>query len=112
MDVHIHNYHGPEHLREPAKPQFPAFAWVVIQSQKTGKFLMVNEPAGIARGRPRYWLPAGRVDKGEGIIEAGIREAEEEAGLKVKITGVLHFMNEKGLGCPRIVLMAAPIDEN
>jgi 8-oxo-dGTP pyrophosphatase MutT (NUDIX family) len=46
---------------------------------------MVNEPAGIAGGKPRYWLPAGRVDAGEGMIEAGKREALEEAGIEVEI---------------------------
>ena len=91
--MHIHNNHGPVEHREPRRPKFPAFAWVVIQSKTTGKFLMVNEPAGLARGAPRYWLPAGRVDKGEGIIEAGKREALEEAGIDVEITGVLRFMN-------------------
>jgi phosphatase NudJ len=73
---------------------------------------MVNEPAGIARGKPRYWLPAGRVDAGEGMIEAGEREALEEAGIDVVITGVIRFKNAKDLGCPRVVLMANPKDEN
>jgi len=94
LDVHIHNCHGPLLMREPRAPEFPAFAWVIIQSKVTGKFLMVNEPAGIAGGKPRYWLPAGRVDEGEGMIEAGKREALEEAGIEVEITGALNFMND------------------
>jgi len=110
FSVHLNNDHGPIEHREPPAPKFPAFAWVIIQSKETGKFLMVNEPAGIARGKPRYWLPAGRVDAGEGMIEAGKREALEEAGLDVEITGVLRFMNEGG-SCPRIVLIANPIDK-
>ena len=46
------------------------------------------------------------------MIEAGKREALEEAGIDVEITGVLRFMNNEDLGCPRVVLMANPIDEN
>jgi len=61
---------------------------------------MVNEPAGISGGKPRYWLPAGRVDVGEGIIEAGKREAFEEAGIDVEITGALNFMNDYDIECP------------
>ena len=70
---------------------------------------MVNEPAGIARDKPRYWLPAGRVDAGEGFIEAGVREALEEAGVQVEITGVVTFMFHD---CPRVVLMARPIPDD
>ena len=72
-----------------------------------GQMLMVNEPAGICRsGRPGYWLPAGRVDDGEGFVEAAVREAEEEAGVAVEVTGLLRC----GLsgGTPRIVLYARP----
>lgn len=107
-DVHIHNYHGPVEEREPAKPRFAAFTWVVIH-RSDGKFAMVNEPAGIAGDKPRYWLPAGRVDAGEGALEAGRREALEEAGLEVEITGVLRFMFHD---CPRVVVMAKPVPDD
>jgi len=100
LDLHIHNSHGPLSLREALPPDFCAYAEVIIQSKVTGKFLMVNEPAGISGGKPRYWLPAGRVDVGEGIIEAGKREAFEEAGIDVEITGALNFMNDYDIECP------------
>jgi len=61
------------------------FAWVCVRNPCNGKFLIVNEPAGLSRGAPRYWLPAGRLDKGEGFVEAAMREVEEEAGLQVKL---------------------------
>lgn len=70
---------------------------------------MTQEPAGLCGGRPKYWLPAGRVDAGEGFIEAGKREALEEAGIECEITGVLKFMY---YDCPRLVLMAKPLDDN
>ena len=43
-------------------------------------------------GRPRYWLPAGRVDAGESLVEAARRECVEEAGVRVRPCGVLAFM--------------------
>merc|ERR1711972_118345 len=78
---------------------------------RDGKFLMVNEPAGISRGRPGYWLPAGRVDKGETLVEACRREALEEAGVAVQVTGVLRFMVD-GSGTIRVVLHAVPEDDS
>eukprot|EP00656_Telonema_subtile_P028806 TRINITY_DN3144_c0_g2_i2.p1 TRINITY_DN3144_c0_g2~~TRINITY_DN3144_c0_g2_i2.p1 ORF type:complete len:271 (+),score=63.15 TRINITY_DN3144_c0_g2_i2:480-1292(+) len=105
-DVHIHNRHGPLELREPPKPRFAAFAWVVCMDSQ-GRFLMVNEPAGIAGGRPNYWLPAGRVDEGESFTEAAVREALEEAGVHVQLCGVLRLMLSRD-GCPRAVLLARP----
>jgi len=111
MGVHIHNYHGPEEDREPTFPDFAAFVWVVcrLQVEDQYKYLLVNEPAGIARGEPRYWLPAGRLDAGESFVEAALRETEEEAGLHVRIEGVLRFMVQHGT--PRIVLLASPVGD-
>jgi 8-oxo-dGTP pyrophosphatase MutT (NUDIX family) len=107
--VHIHNKHGPIEEREPKAPEFAAFSWVIIRRDSDGKFAMVNEPAGLAGGKPRYWLPAGRVDSGETLIQAGVREAKEEAGLDVTVTGVLRFMMSGST--PRVVLFAKPKDE-
>merc|ERR1719223_979337 len=78
LPVHLHNQHGPPELREPPPASFPAFAWCVCRRRDDGRFLLVNEPAGISRGKPGYWLPAGRVDKGESLLEAARRECQEE----------------------------------
>lgn len=113
LAVHLHNSHGPVEDREqpPKNPGFAAFAWVVCR-RSDGKFLMVNEPAGIcSHGTPGYWLPAGRVDPGESLIAAAVRETLEEGGVNVRIDGVLRFMFDKRL-TPRIVFLAsADMDE-
>ena len=108
--VHLNHKHGPAELREPAPPAFAAFAWVVCRREADGKFLLVNEPAGLCRSStPGYWLPAGRLDSSEGLEEAAVRECLEEAGVHVVVTGVLQFNFRQG-GVPRIVLMARPAD--
>jgi len=111
-DVHIHNHHGPAENREAPTPEFSAFAWVVCRRPSDGRFIMVNEPAGLAGGTPGYWLPAGRVDAGEGLVEAAEREAQEEAGIAVRITGLIRFFDGPGKhgGVPRVVLFAEPLD--
>lgn len=54
---------------------------VVIQ--KDGKYLLVQEKQPKAY---KLWnLPAGRVDEGETLEQAAVREAEEECGLKVEL---------------------------
>eukprot|EP00929_Paragymnodinium_shiwhaense_P049564 TRINITY_DN24999_c0_g1_i3.p1 TRINITY_DN24999_c0_g1~~TRINITY_DN24999_c0_g1_i3.p1 ORF type:complete len:352 (+),score=51.83 TRINITY_DN24999_c0_g1_i3:79-1056(+) len=109
--VHLHNLHGPPAEREPAHAPYTAFVWVVAR-RHDGKFLMVNEPAGISGGIPGYWLPAGRVDSGESLAAAAVRETLEEGGVEVRITGVLRFMLKgRSRPLPRIVFMAEPVDE-
>lgn len=110
IDVHIHNKHGPTAGREATKPHFNVFTWVVCQRESDGKFVMVNEPAGIKGSRPLYWLPAGRVDAGETIIQAGERETVEEAGVVIQIEGVLHFMLHGST--LRVVLFAHPVHDD
>jgi len=111
LEVHVHNQHGPPEEREPEPACFAVFAWCVCRRSRDGKFLLVNEPAGISRGRPGYWLPAGRVDKGETLVGACRREALEEAGVAVRVTGILRFMVD-GRGTIRIVFLSEPEDEN
>mmetsp|Transcript_2292 Transcript_2292/g.5856 ORF Transcript_2292/g.5856 Transcript_2292/m.5856 type:complete len:256 (-) Transcript_2292:320-1087(-) len=110
---HFHNCHGPPREREAAPACFQAFALVVCR-HPDGRFLMVNEPAAVCHGAgPLYWLPAGRLDRGEGFLAAGVRETLEEGGLRVAITGVLRFsLSHAGSTqpCPRITLLAEPLD--
>jgi 8-oxo-dGTP diphosphatase len=51
---------------------------------KNSKYLLVQESWPTIYG---LWnLPAGRVDEGESLEQAAIRETEEETGYKVKLT--------------------------
>ena len=107
--VHLHNEHGNPTEREPPHPAFAAFAWVVVHDPTSGRFLLVNEPAPICSqsgGRPAYWLPAGRIDAGETCVAAAVRETREEAGVAVRVTGLLHISVSHGT--PRVVLLAEP----
>merc|ERR1712046_326267 len=107
---------GPVEARDHPRPPFGAVVRVLCRSPFTGKFLLVHEPAGLARGAPRFWFPAGFLNKGEGFVAAAKRETKEESGIDVDIVGVLSFLLTLARGesppCPRIVLMAQPANQD
>ena len=106
LAVHFHNSHGPPERREHpiGRCSLAAFALVVCQRPSDGKFLLVQEPLGIGGG---YWLPAGRVDPGETLVQGGVREALEEAGVAVAIKSVLRFTLTDAL---RVIYLAHPVE--
>lgn len=62
-----------------------SFSLVVVRNQE-GKFLSVLEC-----GNQGWWLPGGRVEPGERLIDAAIRECKEESGIDVKVLGILRI---------------------
>jgi 8-oxo-dGTP pyrophosphatase MutT (NUDIX family) len=50
-----------------------------------GRYLVVEERDGT------FYLPAGRVEPGENLIAAAVRETAEEAGIAIGLRGVLGF---------------------
>ena len=88
--VHLFEDHYPEQLGPchdgaGAVPLY-SFALVVIQREEDGALLLVQE-----FDNKGFWLPGGRIDPGEDIRAAAIRETKEEAGVDVKLTGVLRM---------------------
>jgi ADP-ribose pyrophosphatase YjhB (NUDIX family) len=54
-----------------------------------GKILLIQESKQRIRGK--WNLPGGRVEPGEALVDAAVREVREEAGLEVALTGLLHL---------------------
>jgi ADP-ribose pyrophosphatase YjhB (NUDIX family) len=84
-------------MPEPAT--VPVVAGVVIE--RDGQYLLVQERQPKAHGQ--WNLPAGKVDVGETIEQAAIREAKEECGYDVKLDRNLLTIH---LGIERPVLHA------
>lgn len=61
-----------------------------------GRYLVVEERDGT------FYLPAGRVEPGENLMAAAVRETAEEAGLTVGLRGLLGFDHEYAAGRMRM----------
>lgn len=93
FQVHLHNAHGPpgrgemaSEFQTAADTLLYAFALVVCHNKKYNSYLLVQEFANSG-----YWLPGGRIDRGENPLEAAIRETKEEAGIDIRVTGVIKM---------------------
>ena len=61
---------------------------VITLIEQNGKFLLIQESKPECRNK--WFFPGGRVSPGESIRDAAVREALEESGLTVELTGLLH----------------------
>ena len=76
--------------------------------KKDSKFLVIKRAKGVEIGS--WEIPGGRVDPGEKVEDALIREIEEETGFKVSIKEFLGWgqgigcLHEKGTSTHRFIL--------
>jgi phosphatase NudJ len=78
--------------------------------RKGDQFLVVQEPS---HGH-HWYLPAGRVEARERLIDAARREVLEEAGIPVILEGILrveHTPLRDGSARVRVVFLARPADD-
>jgi 8-oxo-dGTP pyrophosphatase MutT (NUDIX family) len=91
--------------REPIPTWY--FALVVVRLGQ--RFLVVHE-----RKHGQLWyLPAGRVERGETLVEAAVRETREEAGIDIVVEGILrvqHTPDAHGARV-RVVFVARPTSD-
>jgi phosphatase NudJ len=97
-----------DHLmpREPIPTWF--FSLVVVQRED--RFLLVQE-----RKHDQMWyLPAGRVEPGETLAAAAIRETLEETGIPVRLVGIVRVEHSPALSHSRmrVFFLAEPLDDS
>ena len=75
---------------------YVAYAWLVVRRPSDGRYLMVLESAATpgCGGKPCYWLPAGKVDPGETLVEAAVRCCKRDTHVTVEPKGLLRVMLE------------------
>jgi len=87
------------------------FSLIVVQHQgpgpAKGKYLTVEETR--ERG---WWLPGGFVEPGDDFVRTAHKETLEEAGIEIKLLGILRVENSmsKFGGRQRIIFYAEPAD--
>ena len=83
------------------------FAMAVVRLGR--RFLVVRE----RKHGQGWYLPAGRVEPGEGFVEAAVRETLEESGVPIAVEGVLrveHTPSPDGARV-RVFVVARPEDD-
>jgi 8-oxo-dGTP pyrophosphatase MutT (NUDIX family) len=91
--------------RAPIPTSF--FALVVVR--KGSQFLLVQEQ----RYGNCWAIPGGRVEPGETFIQAAVREVLEEAGIAVRLEGVVRIEHTPSPSSARIrvIFVGTPTDE-
>lgn len=92
----------------PREP-IPTWFFVLVAVRRGDEFLLVQE----SRGTPAWYLPAGRVEEGEDLVEAAERETLEEAGIRVTIDGIMRIEHTPTWRDARVRLIftATPVDD-
>src|SRR4051812_21976008 len=89
-----------------AREPIPTWCFALVVVRRGDQFLLVHE-----RKHGQLWyLPAGRVEPGESFADAAVRETLEEAGIPVRITGVIrvdHSPSPVGARM-RVIFLADP----
>jgi phosphatase NudJ len=92
-------------MREP----IPTWFFSVVVVRKDVHYLLVHE----SKHGQHWYLPAGRVETGETLKAAALRETLEEAGIPVRITGLIRLEHTAYPGGARIraIFLAEPISD-
>lgn len=91
-----------------ARPPIPTWFFALVVVRKGDRFLLVEET------RDRDWyMPAGRVEAGESLLEAARRETLEEGGIPIVLEGILRIEHtpEKESARVRVFFVARPEDD-
>ena len=92
------------------RPSIPTWFFALTVVRRDERFLLVRE-----RKHGQVWyLPAGRVEPGETLAAAALRETREESGLEVRLQGVLRIEHQPlpdGGARVRVYFLAAPADD-
>jgi 8-oxo-dGTP pyrophosphatase MutT (NUDIX family) len=87
----------------------PTWFFAVVVVRKGEHYLLVHE----TKQGQRWYLPAGRVEAGETLIAAAFRETLEEAGIPVRITGLIRLEHTAYPGGARMraIYLAEPVSD-
>jgi phosphatase NudJ len=92
-----------------SRAPIPTWCFALVVVRRGHRFLLVQE----RKHGQRWYLPAGRVEPGERLVDGAVRETLEESGVPVALEGILriqHSPNADGARL-RVIFIARPIDD-
>lgn len=93
-----------------ARSALPTWTFALVVVRLGPRFLLVHE----RKHGSTWYLPAGRVEPGETLMAAAVRETQEEAGIPVVLDGILrveHTPRPDGEVRMRVIFHAHPADD-
>lgn len=92
-----------------ARPSIPTWFFALVVVRLGHRFLIVRE----SKHEQLWYLPAGRAEPGETLIETARRETLEETGVPVVVEGILRFEHTPSPHSARVrvIFVARPIDD-
>jgi 8-oxo-dGTP pyrophosphatase MutT (NUDIX family) len=93
-----------------AREPLPTWYFTLVVVRLGHRYLLVQE----AKHGNTWYLPAGRVEAGETLASAALRETLEEGGIPIVLEGVLRIerVRREGGGVrERVVFVARPADD-
>lgn len=91
-----------------ARAPLPTWYFALVVVRRGHRFLLTQE-----RKYGSSWsIPGGRVEAGESLGEAAVREVFEETGVPVRLDGILRVEHTPGEECRmRVLYTGSPIDD-
>jgi phosphatase NudJ len=93
-----------------ARPGIETFGYALVVVRQGRRFLLIQE----RKYDQEWYLPAGRAEQGERLVDAALRETKEEAGLDVVLEGLIrveHVPMDDGTARLRVIFVARPKDD-
>ncbi len=81
-----------------ARDPIPTHAFSLVIVRRGAEFLLVKE----RKHGQRWYIPAGRVEPGETLADAAVRETLEESGVPVALDGILRIEHTPAPGGARL----------
>ena len=92
-----------------SRAPIPTWYFALVVVRRGQRFLLTQEQ----KYGSTWSLPGGRVEPGESLIDAAIREVHEETGVPVRIDGILRIEHAAAESTARVRVLFAgtPIDD-